>query len=192
MIPGTLIEGASLEDNITAGGDVVPPDSAGAVSQTHLVSAVNSIITFQSKDGLNAPVHITLNNFFGNIATDINGNQVTDPETFVTQQVFDPNNAAVAPQDLLFDPRVVFDHYTNRFLSSLLTLTRRISQRSIWVFPDDANPFGRWDFMSINAFITIDALQTWADYVHMGITEDTIMLTSNQFFVPGGFADARI
>ena len=91
----STIEGFNIDDNAFNTGALVihPPDPYGAAGPNHVVNIGNMTLQWFTKDGT-PQMHTSLRNFF----------------------------APLQPQTALFDPKVVYDQYEERFVALALEL----------------------------------------------------------------------
>lgn len=163
---GPLIEGVNFDHNATnTGGFVcIRPDHIGAVGPEHLVSIVNKSIEWHTKAGIQqnsqgiglGPAGTAVGSFF----------------------------AALVPVNLLFDPKVIYDQHTGRFV--LVALERQDSvlaatSRILLAVSDDSDPNGTWFFHAISSKLTLDGLDRWADYPGFAVDEEAVYITNNMF-----------
>jgi hypothetical protein len=138
----------------------IPPDPIGAAGPEHLVNVGNVYIEWYDK------------------ATGFQQNQQA-LETF-----FAPLN----PVNLhLFDPKVRYDQYEGRFVVVVLeqqdvTFGDPVnSSRILVAVSQTSDPNAGWWFHSINSFITIGGIPSWADYPGLGLDDKAIYITNNMF-----------
>ena len=138
----------------------IPPDPAGAVGTNHLVNVVNSSIEFYSKQTGARQHRQSLRNFFATAPT---------PPTTTT-----------------FDPKVIYDQYSNRFI--VLTMERieaagmTPNQSRVYLaVSDDSDPNGTWFFNTLTTEEVINTRQTWADFPGLAVDSEAVYFTSNQF-----------
>ena len=166
------IEGFDIDQNaFNTGSSIVhPPDPYGAAGPNHVVNIGNLSVQWFTKDG-NPQMHTSLRNFF----------------------------APLRPQTSLFDPKVVYDQYEERFVALALEMMDASAgdptdlSRIMLAVSDDSDPNGTWYYHSINSMLNIDlgtggtpAITTfWADYPGMGLDEEAIYVTANMFELGG-------
>lgn len=163
----TGIEGVNFDENATnAGFYSIPPDPHGAVGPEHVVSITNYSIEWHSKTG-----------------TQQNSQRLGKNSTTAVGGFFAPLN----PVNTLFDPKVVYDQMSNRFVA--VALERRDTARGdavntsriLLAVSDDSNPNGTWHFLAIEGKINIGGTDSWADYPGLSVDEEAIYITNNQF-----------
>jgi hypothetical protein len=151
--PGFL--GSDFANNavLTGGGVFIPPDSSVAVGPDHVVTVTNVAIQIHTKEATPAnTLNQSLRTFF----------------------------SAVTPVNATFDPKVVFDTYSQRWLVTTLELTATTS-RILVAASDDANPNGTWFATAINAVENIGGSDCWVDYPGFAVDEEAIYITGNMF-----------
>ncbi|MCX6150252.1 MAG: T9SS type A sorting domain-containing protein [Ignavibacteriales bacterium] len=132
----------------------IPPDPYIAVGPNHIMLVVNSTFRICDKSG-NTLKTIGADNWF---ATTLTG---------------------ASP----FDPKVIYDHYSNRWVMVWLHFdeTKKESFYLVSV-SDDENPLGTWYNYAMSAKQN-GATETnnWADYEAVGYDQQAIYITSNQW-----------
>ncbi|HLZ20928.1 MAG TPA: hypothetical protein VKQ30_02220 [Ktedonobacterales bacterium] len=140
-----------------------PPDSALAVSPNYLVSATNQGVAFFDKNGdppANAPIfQNTLSAFFAPAGAD-------------------------AKEARVFDPRVVYDEYLDRFWV-LVTAENDSPDQSSYLLalsPQTEVAFqaGTWTYLALE----VNDAGYWCDYPQLGVDAQAIYLTCNMFDHP--------
>jgi hypothetical protein len=89
----------------------------------------------------------------------------------------------------LFDPRLAYDHYTQRWI--VVVAARRNSPAGSWILvgvsqgPDPAGSYWIW---ATDAMVDgTNPTNNWADYPMLGFDSQAIYISSNMFQVGGGF-----
>jgi hypothetical protein len=89
---------------------------------------------------------------------------------------------------LLFDPKVVYDPFADRYLVVALEHTDNPQVSRILIAatndgdPGDAgNPAGTWFLEAINSFEVIGGANSWADFPGLAVDEEAIYITGNMF-----------
>ena len=150
----------------------IPPDSHVAAGPNHIMTVVNTTIQAFSKSG-GKQIEQSLRNFF----------------------------APLAPLTGTFDPKVLFDTQSGRWVVVTLEQTDKAlgdpadTSRILVAASDDADPNGTWFMTSINGATMIDGTNHWADYPGFGVDEEAIYITTNmfQFFSnAGNFGGVRL
>lgn len=146
-----------------------PPDPHIAAGPTHVVQVVNTRIAFFRKsDGVKIFDQPMENPGFYS--------GVTGVGTFV------------------FDPKVIFDPDTNRFIALALDVdfNTGVSQFEISV-SDDADPTGVWHHYVIdNTLFDPFGNPFWGDYPSLGVNKDYLAVTTNVFAFAGGAPPASV
>lgn len=164
----TTIEGLNSSDGLynIGGADPAPPDPHGAVGPTHVVNVANRSIQFFTKDGVRHR-HESLVNFF---------------------QPLRPLTPTLNPSANIYDPRVLYDQFAQRFV--VLALERSSdaveTSRFMIAVSDDSDPNGTWYYRSINTLTNIaapddplDILTHYADFAGMSVSSEAIFVTAN-------------
>ncbi|MCA2622757.1 MAG: hemolysin, partial [Microcystis sp. M20BS1] len=177
----TSIEGINFDENANNTGFFqIPPDPSGAAGLNHVVSVVNSSIEWHTKTGIQQNSQ-SLQNFFSAAVP----GTTDDPLTRT------------------FDPKVIYDQYSNRFVVVTLEQQGRdgginnpSNDRSrIYVaVSDDADPNGTWFGYSINSLVNIGGTNYWADYPGFAVGQDAVYITNNvfKFDGDGAFGGSRL
>ena len=153
----------------TGGFYNIPPDPHGAVSATHLVNIVNtSIEWFRRSDGVREN-------------TQLIGFSSLTP---LTLGFFDP----LTPANLLFDPKILYDQYEDRFVAVALEKVESGSNpdsgnisRILLAVSDDSNPNGTWCYQAIDSKLNQGGVDYWADYPGFAVDEEAVYITNNMF-----------
>jgi hypothetical protein len=138
----------------------IPPDPHMAVGPNHIITTVNTQFAIFDKDG----------NKIKNI----------DGVGWVTPAV--PNPGVVT------DPKVIYDHFNNRFVMVWLTINTAIA-KSYWTVSvsHDSSALGTWYTWALPSNLngTTDA-KNYGDYEGLGFDKDCIYITGNMFPIAGG------
>lgn len=176
-------EGFGFDDNRTETGFLfIPPDPMGAAGKDRVVAVVNTMIEARDKEGV-LLWRDSLRDFF----------------------------APLSPTTPTFDPKIVYDHYADRFvvvtlelvLGSTMAPTNPGNQsRILLAVSKKHNPktptAADWYYHAIDAKTTINFLfgtppavtpfDTWADYPGFELDEEAVYVTANMFTHFGGGA----
>jgi hypothetical protein len=94
----------------------------------------------------------------------------------------------------LFDPRLAYDHYTQRWI--VVVDARRASPAGSWIMvavsqgPDPAGSYWVW---ATDAMVDgSNPTNNWADYSTLGFDTQAIYISSNMFQVGGGFQYSKL
>jgi hypothetical protein len=103
-------------------------------------------------------------------------------------------NPVLPPNAQLFDPKLAYDHYANRWI--VCVAARRATPQGSWIMmavsqtPDPAGPYWIW---ATDA--TVDGSTStgnWADFPMLGFDTQGIYVSTNQFVFGGNFAYAKV
>ncbi|WP_456440887.1 T9SS type A sorting domain-containing protein [Caldithrix abyssi] len=154
FIDGPVTEAINYDtDKAYNGYAQTPPDNTGCVGPNHFLLAVNTAIEWYTKIDRILEHSEGLNDFF----------------------------AATSPTDL-FDPRVVYDFYNNRYvvIADEQSDTGNINYIHIAVSATD-NPNDGWYFQRIATKLTVNGLETWLDFPGLAVSAEAIYITGNMF-----------
>jgi hypothetical protein len=144
-----------------------PPDCTCAVGPNHVLLAVNTDLAGYSKTGHQIFRWANMTTLFGKVL---------------------PSGAK------LFDPRVAYDHYQNRWI--VVAAARRDSPAGSWLLigvsqsPDPGA--GYWIWALDDSLNGGTPTNTWGDYPMLGFDTQAIYVTFNMFQVGGGYQYAKI
>ncbi len=163
---GNVLQGPNFDDNQTINGyHTVPPDPTGAVGPNHLVSAVNCIVQWSKKDGT-GKVTKPLGDFF----TSLN-----------------------ASNNDVFDPRVIYDARSGKFIVVALEQndTNKTSRIDVAI-SKTSDPNGGWNTIAINSAITLKGKAYWTDFPNVASDGSAVYVTGNLFGFRGGYGGSRL
>lgn len=147
-----------------------PPDPTLAVGPNHVVVTVNSKVSFFDKNTGNLLFEKWL------------GNQQSDG-------FFVP----VGALGFCFDPKVIYDRNSNRFIVVVLEYYGNPNRSYIDVaVSDDDNPLGTWYLYRLDAKQTISGTEYWVDYPGVGADIEALYVSGNLFGFSGGFGGVLI
>jgi len=133
-----------------------PPDVSMAVGTTHVVQVTNSSV-----------------GFFNKSTGALEFAQVLDGTGFFSGQ-----NVGT----FTFDPRVIFDPDTNRFILIILDVDFDTAVSRVQIaISDDADPFNPWTLVTLDNTLTVGGAPLWGDYPTVSTNEDYIVMTFNHF-----------
>ncbi len=171
-------EGFDFDDNAAETGFFfIPPDAIGAAGRDRVIAVVNVMIEGRDKSGA-LLYRDALKDFFAPL----------EPTTFT------------------FDPKIVYDHYNQRFVVVTLervdtgsnpdpgNISRILLAVSKTSSPADLT-FASWHYYAIDAKMNIGGTEHWADYPGFEIDEEAVYITANMFqfaFNPRGYGGARV
>jgi hypothetical protein len=157
----------SVFDGIAA-TNLSPPDCQIAVSENHVLVAVNA--HFQLFDKKAKPL----------------------PTWFQKPAIL--FGQALPKGAFLFDPRVVFDHYARRWIA-LFAATRQMP-KGAWLMlavSQTDNPTEGWWTYALDSTQHGDKpSETWGDYPALGFDAQAVYITTNQFAWGKGFAESKL
>jgi hypothetical protein len=158
----TTIEAINYDQNSfnNGGGFGVPPDTHGTVGPGHVLNVTNQSIEWYTKGGIQH-ASTSLTNFF----------------------------RPLQPAGLLgpFDPKALYDHYSNRYVVVALEYLDTTSGESVnssrmmLAVSDDSDPNGTWHYQSVNTSLNINGAPQWFDYPGFALDEEALYVTGNMF-----------
>ncbi len=143
-------------------GGYIPPDPDLAAGPDHIIAVDNGQFAIWGKSG--------------NLIKNINA------DSWVSSIVNNPS--------VVTDPKILYDHYSNRWVMVWLTVNETI-QESYWTISvsDDSNPLGIWyNWATPSDQNGSASTNSFGDYEGVGFDEDAIYITGN-FFTYSGFYD---
>ena len=155
----------------------IPPDPIMAAGPNHLMRLINTSFGIFSKTGtLQKKIDATL--WYENVAPGLGS---------CDKPVSDPLGCA-------FDPKVVFDHFANRWVMVYLAVNKTTQQNSILVsVSDDSDPNGTWCNWAFRGDVNGSTPSgNWADYQGLGFDDQAVYIVPNQFGWDNTFKYAKI
>lgn len=141
----------------------IPPDPYLAVGPEHIVQVVNSSFMIYDKEG-NILENINADSWFASTITAVS----------------------------TFDPKVIYDHYSERWVQVWLHISSTEGYYLISV-SDDSNPLGTWYNWALPAHVNgTTPSGNWGDYQGVGFDDKAIYLTSNNFSFAGSYDYSKI
>jgi hypothetical protein len=135
-------------------GSVIPPDTQGTVGPNHLMAVLNSNVTIETRTGI-VLSSIPIASFWSSLGG--------------------INEA--------FDPRVLFDAHSNRWIISAGANAAAPSAYVLIGVSQTNDPTGAWNLYKVK----VDANgASWADFPTLGFNGDWIVLQANVFTVSQG------
>ena len=128
-----------------------PPDTMGAVGPTAFVELLNGQYSVYDKNSGARLETSTLNQFW--------------------------NNAGVSPTRFAFDPRVVYDPFSERYLALSVDNSSE-PNNFLLAASKTSDPTQGWSGVAISSDPT---KQRWADYPTLGFNRDGVYLSANMF-----------
>ena len=159
---GRLNSNSALLKNFNGMGmtNSIPPDPNTAVGPTYIITTVNTQFAIFDKNG--------------------NKIKTIDGTNWVTPSA--PNPGVVT------DPKVIYDHFSKRFVLVWLTINTSTLQ-SYWTVSvsHDSTPLGTWYTWALPSNLngTVNA-NNYGDYEGLGFDKDCIYITGNMFPISGG------
>jgi len=146
-------------------GDVIPPDTMGAVGPNHLVSLMNSDFAVFDKTTGAVLQKMPLESFWGSLGT-----------------------AAGEPGHFPFDPKILYDQHSGRFVAITLGGTSAPNSWVMIAVSSTSNPLDNWVKWAIDADKDNDVQQfnNWADFPGLGADAFNVYVTANMFNGIGG------
>ena len=133
----------------------IPPDTMGAVGPNHLMITLNSEVAIQSRTG-SLISSVSLPTFWQSLG-----------------------------HSDVFDPKVLYDPYAQRWLFTAMA-DRRSATSAVLIGVSRSNdPTGQWNLYSIDADSNN---QNWADFPSIGFNRNWIVVSANMFPNGGGSA----
>jgi len=147
-------------------GDVIPPDTMGAVGPAHLVSLLNSdFAVFSKATGALVPNQkVTLQTFWESLGTG-----ASDPAHFP------------------FDPKILYDQHGGHFVAITLGGTSFPNSWLMLAISTSSDPTGVWNKWAIDADLdnNAQAFQNSADFPGLGVDAFNVYVTANMFSLAG-------
>ena len=127
----------------------IPPDTAGAVGPTRLMSTLNSNYVVQDRADGNVLASVSMATFWASVGA-----------------------------EMPFDPRVLYDPYSGRWLVAGVSDPGLSSSALLYGISDSSDPAGGWHLYSID----IDPTgATWADFPTLGFNQSVVAIGVNLF-----------
>lgn len=138
-----------------------------AVGPQHLLASVNSSVAFYSKAGGAALMLKTLTQWFANVVQGLT----------------------------IFDPKALYDQHAGRWVLLAVAVKNAAPKKSLYLLSisNTSNPLGPWRNYALNAMVDgTTATNNWADFPALGVDNQALYVTSNQFAFGGTFQYAKI
>ncbi len=135
---------------------LIVPDSMGAVGPNHFVELINGRYSvYRKSDGRRV--------------------QTSNLDQFW-------RNSGVVSVSSAFDPRIVYDHTSERWFGAAVDFRRSASSNFLVAVSQSSDPTTGWTGFSIDS----DSANTrWADFPSLGVDRDGVYLAANMFDIPG-------
>lgn len=143
----------------------IPPDPYLAVGPNHVMGVVNSRFSIWDKEG-NLLSSINADTWYGSLIPGVGS----------------------------FDPKVLYDHFDKRWIMVWLDQSDN-AQRGYFIVSvsQDSNATGTWYSWALPSNVNGTTNNgSWGDYQGVGIDQDAIYITANQFSFAGSFQYAKI
>jgi len=140
---------AQTDTPVTGKKTESPPDTNGAVGRDKLMSTLNSNYVIQRKSDGKVLSRVSMTSFWSRLG-------MRHP----------------------FDPRVLYDPYSDRWLVSAANDPLLASSAILYGISDTADPQGTWHLYAIDADPTNG---TWADFPTLGFNQSTVAIGVNMF-----------
>jgi len=154
--PLLVFNSSGFDDNQTlASGLFIPPDTHTAAGPAHVVNVTNVLVRMHNKTTGASVFQSSLRSFF-------------------------TANGFVGPVNATFDPKVLFDSFSNRWL--IVTLEKTAANSALFVAVSATNdPTGSWFLARIPALQIIAANNCWFDYPGFAVDEEAVYIIGNYF-----------
>ncbi len=141
----------------------IPPDPYLAVGPNHIIQVVNSRFMIYDKEG-NILKDIDADSWFASTLTGVS----------------------------TFDPKVIYDHFSERWVQVWLHISSTEGYYLISV-SDDSDPLGTWFNWALPSHSNGNTPSgSWGDYEGVGFDDKAIYLTSNQFTFAGNYDNTKL
>lgn len=143
----------------------IPPDPYVAVGKNHIISVVNSSFRIMDKKGKTI-VTINADEWYRGLQSNVGA----------------------------FDPKVVYDHYADRWIMVWLHQNDNLQEGLFLIsVSDDDNPLGVWyNWKTPSTLNGNTYTNSWGDYQGVGYDDKYLYITANQFSFGGAFVYARV
>lgn len=153
----TVTIGANFTGTNTSQSGFYPPDTMGAVGPSHIVELINGSYAVYNKSGTIQGSRVTLDRFWLNAGVDPAGN-------------------------FAFDPRVVYDPFSQRWFAAGVDNAGGNNNFLVGV-SNSSNPLDGWKAFAIDS----DSANTrWADFPTLGFNGDKVTIAANMFSIATG------
>lgn len=142
----------------------IPPDTQLAVGPEYIVEAVNSGFMVYTKTGRETRAYTSFEGFV-NLPSPWDG--------------------------FCYDPRVVYDSYSDRFLMMIMGLDETYLTSYFWLMTSD-DPNGSWNVHRFNASSGAAGSEQWLDYAAIGVDNWGVYVTGNYFEFGGGYQRTQL
>ncbi len=151
----------AIPDQGNDGVSNIPPDSHGAVGPLHLVSVVNGRVTIQDREGRDVSV-VSINTFWS--------------------RLFPGRPLQGADRIDVFDPRVVYDQMSGRFVMCAVADAQELRSAILIAASKTSDPTGEWNLYLLDADDGINEnAPRWADFPSLGFNKNWVVIHVNMF-----------
>jgi hypothetical protein len=152
-------------------GDVIPPDTMGAVGPNHLVSLLNSDFGVFDKTTGAVLQKISLQSFWASLGT-----------------------AAGQPANFPFDTKVLYDPASDRFFAVTLGGPNSPNSWILVAVSSTPDPTGAWRKWAIDADRdnNVQQFNNWADFPGVGLDSNNLYVSANMFSNGDAFQYGKI
>lgn len=146
----------------------IPPDTIHSVGPNHIIEAVNSGFAVYSKTGTTVQGYKTF-------------------ESFMNKPALWPAGA------FMYDPRVIYDPWHQRFLMLILGQDQTSKKSYFWIaVSKDSNPNNGWCRWRFDSTLGTGSNTQWLDYAGLGADKWGVYVTGNYFRFGGSFTTSMI
>jgi hypothetical protein len=162
-VPANLVIGQNFAGSNSTQSGFFPPDTMGAVGLAHFVELINGRYSvYRKSDGVEVQAS-SLDQFWVNSGVTVSGS-------------------------FSFDPRIVFDHLSNRWFALACDNPGGLNN-FLFAVSNTSDPTQGWRGFKIDS----DAANTrWADYPTLGVDAEGVYLAANMFPLAGGGVEITI
>ena len=144
----------------------IPPDTIHAVGPRHIVEAVNSGFAIYTKWGREVQGYATFENFM---------------------------NKPAGWAGFMFDPRVIYDPFHQKFLMLVLGKDDTNQKSYFWIaISQTSNPTAGWWIWRWDATDNSGTSTAWLDYAGLGADRWGVYVTGNYFYFAPGFRGGHL
>jgi len=146
----------------SGGSESIPPDTMGAVGPNNIAEMLNGSFAVYSKTGA-VQSHVALKSFWNTAFS---------------------NSGAGTTTSSVFDPRILYDPFSNRWYATALDNGGNANSRFLVAVTTDGNPSpANWRGFTIKS----DPTSTrWADYDTIGLDASGLFISANMFAISSG------
>lgn len=131
----------------------IPPDTMGTVGDSHIVELINGAYSVYNKSTGSLITRTTLDSFW--------------------------TSAGVTPTSFSFDPRVIYDKFTDRYFAVAVDNAGAANNFLVAV-SNSSDPTAGWTGFKIDSDTNNDR---WADFPTLGLSSDGLYVAANMFGV---------